>query len=117
VADLAEGSPLAFAPLSGAQETALGAVLGPLVTLANPLDYHTFIWGDSEKTTAVFSEALAPYDAGLFVIDPPRSDRCDPASFEPAIEAIQQKPSRGPAPLRRPAGNRGPWRRCAAQPC
>lgn len=90
VADLAEGSPLAFAPLSGAQETALGAVLGPLVTLANPLDYHTFIWGDSEKTTAVFSEALAPYDAGLFVIDPPRSDRCDPASFEPAIEAIQQ---------------------------
>jgi len=58
--------------------------------IGSPLDYHTFIWGDLEKTTAVFSEALAPYDAGLFVIDPPRSDRCDPASFEPAIEAIQQ---------------------------
>lgn len=88
VADLADECVLDFAPLSDTQEHVLRDLLGPLVTLSNPLDYHTFIWGDLETTTAVFSETLRPYDAGLFVIDPPRSDRCDPSSFEPALEAI-----------------------------
>jgi acyl-CoA synthetase (NDP forming) len=31
---------------------------------------------------------LAGYDAGIFIIDPPRPDRCDPSSFAPALEAI-----------------------------
>lgn len=88
VADLADDTPLAFPPLSTVQEDSLRSVLGPLVTLSNPLDYHTFIWGDLDKTTSVFAEMLRPYDAGLYIIDPPRSDLCDPASFEPALEAI-----------------------------
>ncbi len=88
VADLADTRALDFAPLSENQQTNLAEVLGPLVTLCNPLDYHTFIWGDLAKTTAVFAETLHPYDAGLYIIDPPRRDRCDPASFEPALEAI-----------------------------
>ena len=89
VADLAEGSDLDFAPLSDDQKDVLSDLLGPLVTLSNPLDYHTFIWGDLEKTTAVFAETLRPYDAGIYLIDPPRSDRCDPSSFEPALRAIE----------------------------
>jgi acyl-CoA synthetase (NDP forming) len=64
-------------------------VLGPLVTIANPLDYHTFIWGDGPKTTEVFTAMLEGYDAGVFIIDPPRPDRCDPESFEPALQAIE----------------------------
>jgi acetate---CoA ligase (ADP-forming) len=32
---------------------------------------------------------LSGYDAGIFVIDPPRSDRCDPSSFQPALDAIE----------------------------
>lgn len=88
VADLAEGRALDFAPLTETQKTGLADILGPLVTLSNPLDYQTFIWGDLAKTTDVFAQTLAPYDAGLFIIDPPRKDRCDPASFEPALDAI-----------------------------
>lgn len=88
VADLAEGFELNFPILSEDQQGALTALLGPLVTLSNPLDYHTFIWGDGPTTTQVFAETLAPFDAGLFVIDPPRSDRCDPQSFQPALAAI-----------------------------
>ncbi|WP_102226080.1 acetate--CoA ligase family protein [Acidimangrovimonas sediminis] len=88
VADLAEGRALDFALPAEAQAEVLAAELGPLVTIANPLDYHTFIWGDGPRTTKVFSTMLAGYDAGLFLIDPPRPDRCDPASFRPALEAI-----------------------------
>jgi len=89
VADLAAPFGIDFAPPSDAQCTRLTATLGPLVTIANPLDYHTFIWGDGPKTTEVFSTMLGGYDAGMFIIDPPRPDRCDPSSFEPALLAIE----------------------------
>ncbi|MCA3443363.1 MAG: acetate--CoA ligase family protein [Rhodobacter sp.] len=88
VADLAAPSGLVFPPPDEAQRTRLGEILGPIVAIANPLDYHTFIWGDGPRTRDVFSTMLGGYDAGIFIIDPPRPDRCDPASFAPAIEAI-----------------------------
>jgi acyl-CoA synthetase (NDP forming) len=88
VADLSARHDLIFPPPSEAQRQRLGDILGPIVTIANPLDYHTFIWGDGPRTTDVFTTMLAGYDAGIFVIDPPRPDRCDPSSFQPALDAI-----------------------------
>ena len=89
VADLADGVLELPAPGS-AQCTTLSAELGSQVTIANPLDYQTFLWGDEAASTRVFEAMLQGYDAGLFVIDVPRADRCDPASFEPALRAIEQ---------------------------
>jgi acyl-CoA synthetase (NDP forming) len=88
VADLAQPFGLDFPPPTVAQRQRLGEILGPIVAIANPLDYHTFIWGDGPRTTDVFTTMLRGYDAGIFVIDPPRPDRCDPSSFQPALEAI-----------------------------
>lgn len=88
VADLGAPHGLDFPPPSEAQRQRLSGILGPIVTIANPLDYHTFIWGDGPRTTDVFSTMLAGYDAGLFIIDPPRSDRCDPSSYDPALQSI-----------------------------
>ncbi|MGB3314514.1 MAG: CoA-binding protein, partial [Albidovulum sp.] len=88
VSDLAAPLAIDFPPPSAVQRQALGDILGPIVTIANPLDYHTFIWGDGPRTQAVFTEMLTGYDAGIFVIDPPRPDRCDPSSFQPALDAI-----------------------------
>ena len=88
VADIGLALGIEFPPPSAAQLDQLGAVLGPLVALANPLDYHTFIWGDGPKTTAVFTAMLAGYDAGVFVIDTPREDRCSAATYDPALAAI-----------------------------
>ncbi len=88
VADLAAPFGLEFPAPSEAQRQRLGDILGPIVAIANPLDYHTFIWGDGPRTTDVFTTMLAGYDAGIFIIDPPRPDRCDPSSFQPALDAI-----------------------------
>jgi acyl-CoA synthetase (NDP forming) len=88
VADLAAGLPLDLAPPSPATAARLAQLLGPLVTVANPLDYHTFIWGNEDATAEVFTTMLADHDAGLFVIDLPRADRCDPAGYDPALNAI-----------------------------
>jgi acetate---CoA ligase (ADP-forming) len=63
-------------------------VLGEIPTISNPLDYHTFIWGDGPKTTEVFSAMLEAYDAGIYIIDSPRADRCDPSGYDPAFRAI-----------------------------
>ena len=88
VADLAAPLGLDFEPPGDTTRTQLGELLGPIVTIANPLDYHTFIWGDGPRTTAVFTAMLQDYDAGIYLIDPPRPDRCDPSSFQPALDAI-----------------------------
>jgi len=88
VADLATPKGLALEPPSPATRATLGEILGPIVSIANPLDYHTFIWGDGPRTTAVFTTMLQDYDLGIYLLDPPRPDRCDPASFQPALDAI-----------------------------
>ncbi len=59
VADLAEAAGLATPPLPATAEAALAAALGSKVPLANPLDYHTYIWGDLAATTATFTAMLS----------------------------------------------------------
>jgi acetate---CoA ligase (ADP-forming) len=88
VADLASPLGIDFAPVPPPTHARLTEILGPIVTIANPLDYHTFIWGDGPRTTDVFTTMLQAYDAGVYIIDPPRPDRCDPSSFQPALDAI-----------------------------
>jgi acetate---CoA ligase (ADP-forming) len=88
VADLAAPFGIGFPPMADRQAKLLGEILGPIVTIANPLDYHTFIWGDGARTTDVFTTMLSAYDAGIYVIDAPRRDRCDPSSYQPALDAI-----------------------------
>lgn len=88
VADLAAPHGIEFPPVPAATHDRLFKVLGEIPTISNPLDYHTFIWGDGPKTTEVFSAMLEAYDAGLYIIDTPRTDRCDPSSYQPALDAI-----------------------------
>lgn len=88
VADLAAPFGIDFPPVPEATHKRLFDVLGSIPTISNPLDYHTFIWGDGPKTTEVFTAMLQAYDAGIYIIDPPRRDRCDPAGYQPALEAI-----------------------------
>jgi acyl-CoA synthetase (NDP forming) len=88
VADLAAPYGIDFPPVPQATHDRLFAVLGEIPTISNPLDYHTFIWGDGPKTTEVFSAMLEAYDAGLYIIDSPRADRCDPSGYDPAFKAI-----------------------------
>ena len=88
VADLAAPFGIAFPPVPEGVRARLGEILGPIVTVANPLDYHTFIWGDGPRTTDVFTTMLSGYDAGIYIIDTPRADRCDPSGYQPALDAI-----------------------------
>ncbi len=88
VADLAAPYGIDFPPVPEVTRARLFDVLGSIPTISNPLDYHTFIWGDGPKTTEVFTAMLEAYDAGIYIIDTPRTDRCSDAWYEPALEAI-----------------------------
>ncbi len=90
MADLGQPAGLDFPPLTSATRDRLGAVLGPMVALSNPLDYNTFIWGDEEKTTEVFTAMLDAHDAALYLLDLPREDRCDADSYLPALRAVRR---------------------------
>ena len=87
-ADAVENCGLSFPEVPKAHAERLAEALGPLVTISNPFDYHTFIWGDRPVMEDVFTTALAGFGAGLFIIDPPRDDTCDPSSYTPAFDAI-----------------------------
>ena len=88
MADTAEAHDVTFPPLPPAQVTRLRDVLGPMVALANPLDYHTFIWDDVAKMADCFAAALEGEAAiGCLIVDYPRGDRCDPGAWECTIEA------------------------------
>ncbi|NBU84588.1 MAG: CoA-binding protein [Sphingomonadaceae bacterium] len=54
-ADLAEHVGLETPDFPPATQAELEAVLGPRVNVANPLDYHTYIWGDAAAQTACFA--------------------------------------------------------------
>ena len=88
MADSAEGREVQFPDLTKAQSDRLRETLGPMVALANPLDYHTFIWNDAERMAQVFAimqEGAA--DLTCVIIDFPRTDRCDPAAWDCVFEA------------------------------
>ena len=88
MADCAEGRGVAFPPLSEAQHDGLRAALGPMVALANPLDYHTFIWDNAPAMAETFTATLTGDVAmGCLVTDYPREDRCSAAAWDCTITA------------------------------
>ena len=77
-------------PLAGAERERVGATLNDLVTVSNPLDYHTFIWGDADRLAATFAAMLGcGFDLGLLVIDPPRRDRCTDREWHVTFDAFE----------------------------
>lgn len=79
---------VSFPPLNMRQKHDLRDVLGPRVALANPLDYHTYIWRDVPAMTRTFA-AMADPDIAmtLLIVDFPRRDLCDPSDWDCVIEA------------------------------
>lgn len=89
MADAGERYRVNYRPLRDEQKKPLKDALGEMVTIANPLDYHTFVWGNREKQTTAFTAMMkGGYAINLLVLDFPRLDRCDPADWETTCHAV-----------------------------
>lgn len=83
-------------PLDHATRAALREALGPRVALSNPLDYHTYIWGDVERMAGVFA-AIADAAPGLacVIADFPDPARCDGTAWDCVIAAVARVAATG----------------------
>ncbi len=89
MADLAEGRAVAFPPMAADHRERVAATLNRLVSVSNPLDYHTFIWGREEQLTATFTAMMSGgYDLSMVVLDFPRRDRCDDTDWWSTVNAV-----------------------------
>jgi acetate---CoA ligase (ADP-forming) len=90
MADSAMGHLCEFPPLGEASKKALEKALGPMVALANPLDYNTFVWNDAAAMRQVFSAMVSgDHDLNILMLDFPRADRCSDADWATAVNAFE----------------------------
>jgi acyl-CoA synthetase (NDP forming) len=89
MADAVISRDLVFPELNMAQHQAVADTVHELVSVSNPLDYHTFDWNREEELCATYSAMLGcGFDLSLLVLDFPRADRCDLETWGPAVSAI-----------------------------
>ncbi|MBX3581997.1 MAG: acetate--CoA ligase family protein [Rhizobiaceae bacterium] len=90
MADTAEGRPLSFPKLTDEHRARIQETLGPLVAVANPLDYNTYIWANEPAMTATFSAMVSGgFGLNMLVLDFPRIDRCSDADWWWTINAFE----------------------------
>jgi len=99
VGDLATHHDIELRPLTEAETARIKATLSPLVTISNPLDYHTFSWGNKSALVETFCAMLnCGFGMTIIVVDFPRPDRCvdhgAEVVMEAAIEARQRTDGR-----------------------
>jgi len=89
IADAAYGRKVTFDELSSEQKAPIEAALGPLVTVANPLDYHTYCWGNREVMEAAYGGMVGNgFDMNYLILDFPHRDRCEDWEWQIAVDAF-----------------------------
>lgn len=89
VADISANLNMTLPELTPQTRERLSTILGPKVHVANPLDYHTYIWGDYEKLSAAFAAMLDNHlDCVLLVLDYPLPGICSSENWETTERAL-----------------------------
>lgn len=78
IADMAKARGLELPALGESRANRLKTALGPLVALANPLDYHTYIWRDAGAMARAWAAMTGDGFAMTFsIVDYPLTDAAD----------------------------------------
>jgi acyl-CoA synthetase (NDP forming) len=81
MADLADSCGLEMTPFSDDQMTDLNAQFKNYVTVSNPFDYNTSIWGHGEAQQRCFTSAMSgDHDAAFLIYDHPSVNAAEAAS-------------------------------------
>lgn len=90
MADSAEGRSIHFPPLTPEHRAHVKSTLGPLVAVANPLDYHTFIWNNEPALTETFTAMVSGgFALSCLVLDFPRKDRCSDVDWWSTVRGLE----------------------------
>ncbi|MEP3199913.1 MAG: acetate--CoA ligase family protein [Lentilitoribacter sp.] len=98
ISDVVDKYNIELSSLTEGQKSNLSNYLSDLVTIENPLDYHTQIWRDVKAMSSVFEEmANGDADLNCLILDFPRSDRCEPTGHNLAFDALLQASQTSPS--------------------
>lgn len=90
IADAALNRKVYFPELSAEQKAPIEAVLGAKVTVNNPLDYQTYVWGDEPAMSAAFTHLLKiGFGLSLLILDFPHPERCQHGDWLIALRALE----------------------------
>ncbi|MDA1063444.1 MAG: CoA-binding protein, partial [Proteobacteria bacterium] len=89
VADCADRLNVSMPALSVSSTAQLRELLGPKVHVANPLDYHLYIWGNYEQLNACFAKFLRNgFACTVLVLDYPPGEGADQSNWEITEKAL-----------------------------
>ena len=90
IADAAERYKVYFPDLDTDQKAPIEAALGPLVKVANPLDYQTYSWANREVMEATYRGMTAiGFDLNYLILDFPHHARCEDWEWHIAVDAFE----------------------------
>ncbi len=83
------GSCLSMPPLSERGVERVGETVHERIVVSNPLDYQMFDWNNADRLFSMFSAFITDdFDVSLCLLDYPRDDKCDPATWAGAEQGI-----------------------------
>ena len=89
LADRAEPTKLQLRAFTASERDAVAATVPDLVTVSNPFDYHTFLWGNRERLALTFAAVMrANFALTVLILDFPRGDRCADGDWWAAALAL-----------------------------
>ncbi|MGE4594660.1 MAG: acetate--CoA ligase family protein [Gammaproteobacteria bacterium] len=89
MADLIEGLDVCFPSLESSHKASIQSTLNDYVEVSNPLDYHTFVWGDRVQTTACFSAMMqGNFAATMLLLDWPKTDEVNQRDWDTTMLAL-----------------------------
>ena len=89
IADLAPEFGLEMKPFSATQQSELASQFTNYVTVSNPFDYNTSIWGDRDAQQDCFATAMGgAHDAAFLIYDHPTIDAEEVAEWVIALDAF-----------------------------
>jgi acetate---CoA ligase (ADP-forming) len=91
VADMAMSKSVSFPPFDETTKSFVAATLNEFVSIDNPLDYHTFIWGDENKLQNTFTAVLGGgFDVGMLILDLPTHPHMNAAAWWKTARAFRR---------------------------
>ncbi len=91
IADMSLTKKVSFPPFDETTKPLVASTLNEFVTIDNPLDYHTFIWGDEDKLQNTFMAVLGGgFDVGMLILDLPTHPHMNPAAWWKTARAFRR---------------------------
>jgi acyl-CoA synthetase (NDP forming) len=89
MADLIDGLDITFPSLDDLHKDRVKLALNDFVEVDNPLDYHTFIWGDRKRTSECFKQMISGnFAATMLLLDWPRTQESEQKDWDTTLLAL-----------------------------